>query len=271
MRYVMWLLVIFAAAVVAAITFGRNDGTVAIAWGGWRADLSLNLFLAALVLSCVVLVMAMQAMDSLLSLPKRARDWRVQRRDRAAQSALRESLADHFAARYRRAQKAAQRSASILDDTPELDTDGNARMLAHLMSAASAHKLQDRNNRTHHLRPAAQLAPRRSPRCHHRGGHEGAQLLAVEWALDDRDAAQALTLLEAPAARCGPAHPGAAPQAASPALGAPTPGRLANCSLAGQTQGVCAPRGAGLGALAGLRSHRLGARRRPTALGVAGV
>ncbi len=195
MRYVLWLLLIFAAAVVAAVTLGGNDGTVAIAWHEWRIDLSLNLFLGALVLSCVALVVAMQAIDSLLSLPTRAREWRVLRRDRAAQSALRESLAEHFAARYRRAQKAAQRSAAILDDTPELDTDGHSRMLAHLLSAASAHKLQDRSSREHHLERLRGL---------HRQGHpastaadEGAKLLAIEWALDDRNAVQALELLDA--------------------------------------------------------------------------
>lgn len=196
MRYILWLLLIFAAAVVAAVTLGRNDGTVAIAWQGWRADLSLNLFLATLVLSCVVLVMALQALDSLLSLPKRARDWRVLRRDRAAQSALREAFAEHFAARYRRSQKAAQRSASILDDTPELDGDGHSRKLAHLLSAASAHQLQDRGNRDHHLERLRGL--RQTGRTTATSAaDEGAQLMAVEWALDDRNAAQALTLLEA--------------------------------------------------------------------------
>jgi HemY protein len=203
MRYVLWLLLIFAVAVVAAVTLGRNDGAVTIAWQGWRMDMSLNLFLAGLLLTCVALVMALQALDSLISLPKRARDWRVQSRDRAAQSALREALAEHFAARYRRAQKAAQRSAAILDDTPELDTDGHARMLAHVRCAASAHKLQDRASRAHHLAHLNNLHRTRGLPRSQRGhatsvaADEGAKLLAIEWALDDRDAQQALALLDA--------------------------------------------------------------------------
>ncbi len=203
MRYVLWLLLIFAVAVVAAVTLGRNDGAVTMAWNGWRMDLSLNLFLAGLLLTCVALVMALQALDSLISLPKRARDWRVQSRDRAAQSALREALAEHFAARYRRAQKAAQRSAAILNDTPELDTDGHARMLAHVLCAASAHKLQDRASRAHHLAHLKGLHRARGLPRSQRGhatsvaADEGAKLLAIEWALDDRDAPQALELLDA--------------------------------------------------------------------------
>ena len=46
MRSIIWLVLLCAVAVVAATTFGRNDGLVSLYWGGWRLDLSLNLFLA---------------------------------------------------------------------------------------------------------------------------------------------------------------------------------------------------------------------------------
>ena len=42
MRGIVWLTVLFAAAVVAALTLGRNDGLVSLFWGGWRVDLSLT-------------------------------------------------------------------------------------------------------------------------------------------------------------------------------------------------------------------------------------
>lgn len=195
MRYIVWFLLIFALAALAAVTLGRNDGVVAIAWRSWRVDVSLNLFLACLVASCVLLVMAIQAVDSLLSLPRRAREWRLLRRDRAAQSALREAWAEHFAARYRRAQKAAQRSASILDETPELDRDGHTRKLAHLLSAASAHQLQDRGQRDRHLQVLRDW--KGGGKGASSAAEEGASLLAVEWALDDRDAGLALQRLDA--------------------------------------------------------------------------
>jgi HemY protein len=194
MRYALWLLLLFAVAVVAAVMLGNNDGVVVIAWRGWRVDVSLNLFLLVLVASCVTLVMAIQAIDSLISLPRRAHQWRVMRRERAAQNFLRDALAEHFAGRYRRAQKAAQRSAAILDDTPELDADARSRMLAHLLSAASAHKLQDRAGRDRHV---ARLQGLSMSTAVGQGSAavEGAKLLQVEWALDDRDASKALELL----------------------------------------------------------------------------
>ena len=45
MRGVIWLVLLFAAAIVAALTLGDNDGLVSFFYGGWRLDLSLNLFL----------------------------------------------------------------------------------------------------------------------------------------------------------------------------------------------------------------------------------
>jgi uroporphyrin-III C-methyltransferase len=39
-RGVIWLVLLFVVAVVAATTFGRNDGLVSIYWGGWRVPTS---------------------------------------------------------------------------------------------------------------------------------------------------------------------------------------------------------------------------------------
>ena len=49
MRAVVWLLLLFAVAVVAATPLGTNDGLVSLYWRGWRTDLSLNLFVVLLV------------------------------------------------------------------------------------------------------------------------------------------------------------------------------------------------------------------------------
>ncbi len=192
MRLVIWLVLLFAAAVVAALTLGANDGLVSIYSAGWRLDLSLNLFLLLLVASCFALVTAIQAIEALTTLPKRAREWRMAQRERNAQLALRESLVELFGARFSRAQKAAQRALNIQSATPELAADQSFMALAHLLAAASAHRLQDRRHRDEQLTKALELA-RRSGSA--RAQEEGARLLAAEWALDDRDAPRALALL----------------------------------------------------------------------------
>ena len=192
MRIVIWFLLLFAFAVVAAATFGTNDGIVSFYWNGWRLDTSLNLFLIVLLGTCFALVTAFQAISSFTGLPRRAREWRTARRDRTAQAALRDALAQYFGGRYSRAQGAALRALAIQVDTPELSQDNEFTVLAHLLAAGSAHRLQDRARRDEQLQLALDLA-RRSPAA--RSAEEGARLLAAEWAIDDRDANRALGLL----------------------------------------------------------------------------
>ncbi len=192
MRATIWFVLLFVAAVVAASTLGTNDGLVALYWRGWRYDISLNLFLLLLFGSCFLLVSAIQALNTLIGLPQRAREWRVARRDRSAQAALRDALAQYFGGRYSRAQKAAQRALAIQADTPELAQDNEFTVLGHLLAAGSAHRLQDRTGRDEELRRALHLS-RRSAAA--RSAEEGARLLAAEWALEDRDAPRAMELL----------------------------------------------------------------------------
>jgi HemY protein len=192
MRAVIWFVLLFAVAVVAASSLGSNDGLVTFYWGTQRLDLSLNLFLILLVGTCFVLVTVINAVNALVGLPRRAREWRVARRDRSAQAALREALAQYFGGRYSRAQRAAQRALTIQGDTPELQQDNEFTVLGHLLAAGSAHRLQDRAGRDAALQRALELAGRSSAA---RSAEEGARLLAAEWALDDRDATRALEQL----------------------------------------------------------------------------
>jgi HemY protein len=192
MRATIWFVLLFAVAVVAAATLGTNDGLVTFYWGDWRLDLSLNLFLLLLLGTCFLLVTLFQAVNALTGLPKRAREWRVARRDRVAQAALRDALTQFFGGRYSRAQKSAQRALTIQTETPELAQDNEFTVLALLLAAGSAHRLQDRPARDDQLRRALELSQRSAAA---RPAEEGARLLAAEWALDDRDAPRALELL----------------------------------------------------------------------------
>lgn len=192
MRAVIWFVLLFVVAVVAATTLGANDGLVSFYWSGQRVDLSLNLFLILLVIVCAALVTVFNTLNALIGLPQRAREWRVARRDRTAQASLREALSQYFGGRYSRAQKAAQRALAIQSDTPELVQDNEFTVLGHLLAAGSAHRLQDRAGRDRSIERALELA-RQSAAA--RSAEEGARLLAAEWALDDRDAARALELL----------------------------------------------------------------------------
>ena len=189
MQGIVWILLLAVAAVVGATALGANDGLVTLFWMGWRVDFSLNLFLLGLLVFILAIYSLVRGLDGLLNLPERARRWRITQRDRLAQAALREGLALYMAGRYTRAHKACQRAIAIQADTPELALDAEFTALAHLLSAGSLHRLQDRARRDEHLQRAIELSQlTRKPRA----TEEGARLLAAECALEDRDAARAL-------------------------------------------------------------------------------
>jgi HemY protein len=192
MRGAIWLVLLFAAATVAALTLGDNKGLVSFFYGDWRVDLSLNLFLIGAVVGAFALLMVIQGIDSLITLPTRAKAWRALKRERAAQAALREAMAEHFAGRFNRAHKAAQRALAIQAGTDELAGDRELRVLAHLLAARSLHRVQDRTRRDQLLHQALKAVRRAAPQ---QAVDESARLLGAEWALDDGDAPRARSLL----------------------------------------------------------------------------
>ncbi|WP_088285597.1 heme biosynthesis HemY N-terminal domain-containing protein [Ideonella sp. A 288] len=190
MRSVVWLILLFVAAVVAALTLGDNDGLVTFYWAGWRLDLSLNFFVLAAIGIGLAAVSTVQAVNALLHLPERAREWRALRHERAAHAALREAMTESFSGRYTRAHKAATRALAIRGDAAGIATEHEFQTLARLLAAGSLHRLQDRVRRDELIEellasPHRPLSP----------VDEGARLLAAEWALDDRDEARAESLL----------------------------------------------------------------------------
>ncbi|MBM3386429.1 MAG: heme biosynthesis protein HemY, partial [Betaproteobacteria bacterium] len=108
MRAALWLIGLFALAVSGAWLAAHNDGTVAIFLSPWRIDLSLNLLLLVLLLLVSVLLLAQKALSALWSLPREARRWRQQQKERAVHAALLDAYAQYMAGRYLRARKAAE-------------------------------------------------------------------------------------------------------------------------------------------------------------------
>ena len=193
MRGVVWLILLAVVAVVAAATLGSDPGLVTIYWGGWRTDLSLNLFILLLLATCFAIVAVIQGVQALVSLPQRAREWRIAQRERSAQAALREALALSFGGRYARALKSARRALEVQSETPTIAADVEFTRLAHLLAAGSLHRLQDRTARDDHLQRV--FGTGGGGESESSNANEGARLLAAEWSLDDRNADRALALL----------------------------------------------------------------------------
>ncbi|KWT90186.1 MULTISPECIES: heme biosynthesis HemY N-terminal domain-containing protein [unclassified Variovorax] len=199
MRAALWLLALFGIAAAVALFAGNNQGTVTVFWPPWRVDLSLNLTLLILLVAFGLLHVALRALSALFSLPRQARQWRLQQKERSLHAALLDALAQQLAGRFSRSRKAAQaalmqeRALAALD--ARLPQAQQIRVLSHLLAAESAQALQDRAARDAHLQQALNESADRgvlaSPET-----REGVQLRAARWALDDRDAPAALARLE---------------------------------------------------------------------------
>ncbi|MEK8032552.1 heme biosynthesis HemY N-terminal domain-containing protein [Ideonella sp. DXS29W] len=192
MRSVIWLVLLFTAAVVTATVLGRNDALVSVFYGTWRVDFSLNLFLFVVLASIFIVFAAMNAVQSLLNLPTRAREWREQKRERATNAALREALAELFAARYARAHRAAKRALDLQTITGGLESDVQFTVLAEMIAASGLHRMQDKRGRDEHVNRALALV---RGRLGSSTAFDGLQLISAEWALEDRDAERGLALL----------------------------------------------------------------------------
>ncbi len=99
MRAALWLIGLFALAVAGAWLADHTEGVVAIFVHPYRIDFSLNLFVLALVGALLVLLLAQKALRILWSLPREARRWRAQQKERAAHAALLAAIAEFMAGR----------------------------------------------------------------------------------------------------------------------------------------------------------------------------
>lgn len=199
MRAALWLIGLFALAVAGAWMADHNEGGVAIFLHPYRIDLSLNLFVLLLVLLLAILWLAQKAVSALLSLPREARRWRLQQKERAAHAALLDAYAQYMAGRYLRSRKSAElvlsREDALRGDAEHPLAHAVAlRAVAHVVAAESAHALQDKPLRDQHLASARQEAERATG-SERQMLHEGLTLRAARWLLDDRDAPASLEQL----------------------------------------------------------------------------
>ncbi|MDD4887551.1 MAG: heme biosynthesis HemY N-terminal domain-containing protein [Thiomonas sp.] len=175
MRWLVWVLILAAAAVLLALGSTLNSGNVAVLLPPWRVDVSLNFAVLLLLLAFVVFYLALRGLSLLFGMPRAAAEFRARRRLRLAAQALHNGMSDYFGGRFRRAERAAQRAAEFTDFAP-----------AALMTAAqSAQQLQAYDRRDAYLAQLPQDA------------RDAAVLLQAQWQLDSKQPREALSVLRA--------------------------------------------------------------------------
>jgi HemY protein len=141
-------------------------------------EISLNLLVLLLIAAFILGYFALRVISGTLRLPRQVQEYRAARRKNQAHGALAETVREFLAARYARAEKAAQRCMAL---------GAEHAVIAAVLAARAAHELRAFDRRDAYLEQAAG-----------KSGDDGAvrAITAAEFLLDERRFAEALGALE---------------------------------------------------------------------------
>jgi len=143
MKYLVWILGLFAAA-VALTTATHNAGYVLVVYPPYRVELSLTLFISLSLLAFVCGYAVVRVAISVLQLPGYVRKFRLKRVQARSRELLEEMLGAFFEGRYAAAEKAAVRAMD----------SGETSALYPVIAARAAHELREYKKRDAYLSAA---------------------------------------------------------------------------------------------------------------------
>ena len=143
MKYLAWILGLFAAAVALAV-IAHNPAFVLLVYPPYRIELSLTLFVVLLLLTFVSGYVLVRLITGVLQLPAYVRKFRLDRAQTRARKSLDEELGAFFEGRYADSEKAANRAIE----------SGDSSTLHPVIAARSAHELREFKRRDAYMSAA---------------------------------------------------------------------------------------------------------------------
>lgn len=144
MKYLVWILGLFAAAVALTTAASHNSGYVLLVYPPYRIELSLMLFIALSLFTFVAGYGLVRLALTVLRLPTYVRKFRMDRARAKARVLLEEVLGAFFEGRYAAAEKAATRAMEL----------GESSALFPIIAARAAHELRDFKKRDAYMAAA---------------------------------------------------------------------------------------------------------------------
>jgi HemY protein len=152
MKWVLWLLALFAVAVAVTLATRYNTGYVLVVAQPYRVELSLNLLAVLLVVLVFIAYFVVRLAIIALRLPTEVSEFRLRRRREKAREMLLDGLKAFLEGRYAKAEKA---SAAAL----ELRESPMAGAINAMVAARSAHELRKYSQRDEFIAIAENIAP----------------------------------------------------------------------------------------------------------------
>ena len=133
MKGLFWILALFALAVAVALGAHVNDGYLLLVLPPYRAEVSLNLFVLALLVLFLTLYGVLRALSVTFGLPQRAREYRERRQHDLAAGVFQDAVRLLFEGRFGQALKKAT----------EAHKAGTAPGLSALIAARAAQRMRE--------------------------------------------------------------------------------------------------------------------------------
>jgi HemY protein len=140
MKFLFWLLGLFALAVALTLA-AHNPGYVLMTYPPYRIEMSLSLFVVALLALFVLGHLALQLASAAMNLPAYVRRFRSERAHAKGRTAMMEALTAYFEGRYAAAERAASRAIEL----------GEESALNPIIAARAAHELREFDKRDAYL------------------------------------------------------------------------------------------------------------------------
>ena len=143
MKFLIWLLLLFALAVAVALV-SHNPGYMQLVYPPYRVEMSLPLFLLALLTLFVLVYLALHFVLAVVRLPATVRRFRAERTQEKGRSATMEALSAFLEGRYTEAERAAKRAMEL----------GEHSAIFPIIAARAAHELRQFDKRDAYLEAA---------------------------------------------------------------------------------------------------------------------
>lgn len=144
MKFVIWIIGIFALAVLVGLAATVNHGYAILYLPPWRIEFSFNLLIVATVVLIALTYGVLRLISLAIGLPAEVRRFQRQKQLKQARHALRDAGIAFFEGRYQKAERAAEKSLSG-EPAPE------NQALALLIAARSASAMHDFEKRDDYL------------------------------------------------------------------------------------------------------------------------
>ncbi|MBI5437071.1 MAG: heme biosynthesis protein HemY [Nitrosomonadales bacterium] len=140
MKFLFWLLGLFALAVTLTLA-AHNPGYMLLVYPPYRIEMSLSLFVVALLVLFVLGYLMLRVLFAVLNLPAYVRQFRTERAKSKGRSAMMEALGAFFEGRYAAAEKAAVHAMEL----------GENSGINPIIAARAAHELREFDKRDTYL------------------------------------------------------------------------------------------------------------------------